>query len=214
MIAFWMLYALLVSGLIGVAALVTEQVCRLIGSPVRWAWLGALLAVLGLVALAPLRMAPPEVTLPAPSLAIPETSHAANGSQPLRWPSLMAALGTARATVAQPLRAAAALGEGDTGRALAAGWIVLSLALLGIAAATLLRSRGARRSWPLREVAGTPVRVAPTVGPAVLGLHRPEVVVPEWLLQAPPEEQRLVVMHEQEHIRARDPLLLAVGCLV
>ncbi|MBD0320961.1 MAG: hypothetical protein ICV87_11550, partial [Gemmatimonadetes bacterium] len=61
--------------------------------------------------------------------------------------------------------------------------------------------------------AGTPVRVAPRLGPAVLGLRAPEVVVPRWLLEAPPEEQRLVVLHEREHIRARDPLLLAGGCL-
>jgi hypothetical protein len=47
----------------------------------------------------------------------------------------------------------------------------------------------------------------------VLGVRAPEVVVPEWLLEAPPEEQRLVVLHEREHIRARDPLLLTAGCV-
>jgi hypothetical protein len=57
------------------------------------------------------------------------------------------------------------------------------------------------------------VRVAPRVGPAVLGVRRPEVVVPAWLLHASPEEQRLVVMHEAEHVRARDPLTLAAGCV-
>jgi hypothetical protein len=62
-------------------------------------------------------------------------------------------------------------------------------------------------------VAGAPVRVAPRVGPAVLGIRHPEVVVPAWLLAAPPEEQRLVVLHEAEHVRARDPLVLAAGSL-
>jgi hypothetical protein len=57
------------------------------------------------------------------------------------------------------------------------------------------------------------VRVSPRVGPAVLGIVHPEVVVPAWLLEAEPEEQRLVVLHEREHVRARDPLVLAAGCV-
>jgi hypothetical protein len=51
------------------------------------------------------------------------------------------------------------------------------------------------------------------VGPAVLGIRRPEVVVPAWLLGASPREQRLVVIHEKEHVRARDPLVLLAGCV-
>ncbi|MDQ3556701.1 MAG: hypothetical protein M3409_07970, partial [Gemmatimonadota bacterium] len=102
---------------------------------------------------------------------------------------------------------------GPAGRLLAAGWIALSLTLSTFAAATLLRSRGVRRGWPLREIAGTAVRVAPATGPAVLGIRHPEVVVPRWLLDASAEEQRLVVLHERAHVRARDPLVLAAGCL-
>lgn len=91
--------------------------------------------------------------------------------------------------------------------------MALSAAVLALAAVTVLRARRARRGWPLADVAGAHVRVSPRVGPAVLGVVRPEVVVPAWLLDAPAEEQRLVVLHEREHVRARDPLLLAAGCL-
>ena len=91
--------------------------------------------------------------------------------------------------------------------------MALSAAVLALAAVTVLRARRARRGWPLADVAGAHVRVSPRVGPAVLGIVRPEVVVPEWLLEAPAEEQRLVVLHEREHVRARDPLVLAAGCL-
>jgi hypothetical protein len=111
------------------------------------------------------------------------------------------------------MQSAAALGEGVPGRALGAGWAALSLTLLAAVWLTLRRGRGACRRWPLHELAGTPVRVAPRLGPAVLGVRAPEVVVPEWLLEVSPEEQRLVVLHEREHIRARDPLLLAAGCM-
>jgi hypothetical protein len=47
----------------------------------------------------------------------------------------------------------------------------------------------------------------------VLGIRRPEVVVPAWLLGVSPREQRLVVIHEREHVRARDPLVLLIGCV-
>lgn len=213
MIASWMLYALLVSALVAAAAWVLEEVCRLVGLPVRFAWLGALLATMGLVALAPLRFAAPGPLVIMPSLAIPQSGHSAGQSEPTLWASLAGTIEAARAALAEPVLAAATLGDGATGKALTFGWIALSLGLLSLIVVTVLRSRGARRGWPLREIAGTPVRVAPMTGPAVLGLYRPEVVVPEWLLQAPPEEQRLVVLHEQEHIHAHDPLVLAAGCL-
>jgi hypothetical protein len=48
----------------------------------------------------------------------------------------------------------------------------------------------------------------------VVGIARPEIVVPRWLLQRSDAEQRMVVAHEAEHLRARDPLLLTLACLV
>jgi hypothetical protein len=47
----------------------------------------------------------------------------------------------------------------------------------------------------------------------VVGLSRPEIVVPGWLLERTADEQRLVLAHEREHVAARDPLLLAAGCV-
>jgi TonB family protein len=46
------------------------------------------------------------------------------------------------------------------------------------------------------------------VGPAVVGVVRPAIVVPRWTLAWAEPMQRLVVRHEGEHIRARDPLLI------
>ena len=213
MIVSWMLYSLLVSALVAAAAWVLEEVCRLVGRPVRWVWLGALAATLALVALAPLRATTPAST----ALEGTVVSDAAGVQAERGGTGLLAALAEAmaeaRAILGEVLGSAVALGGRIPGEALAAGWIALSATLLAVAGATILRAHGARRRWPLHELAGTPVRVAPRLGPAVLGLRAPEVVVPRWLLEAPPEEQRLVVLHEREHIRARDPLLLAAGCL-
>ena len=45
----------------------------------------------------------------------------------------------------------------------------------------------------------------------MIGVLRPEIVVPRWLLDRNADEQRLVVTHENEHVRARDPLLLGMA---
>jgi TonB-dependent SusC/RagA subfamily outer membrane receptor len=44
-----------------------------------------------------------------------------------------------------------------------------------------------------------------------MGVVRPEIVVPRWLLHRTDDEQRLAVAHEEEHLRARDPILLCAG---
>ena len=210
MIASWMLYALLVSVLVAAGAWILEEVFRLRGMAVRFVWLGALLGTMAIVAAAPLRSSPPVMLRVTPSAASAETPSAREAD------GLVAAasrsLRTVRRELARGLGAAAALG-GGAGTGLGIGWIALSSLVLALTGATLLRARRARRAWPVAELSGERVRVAPAVGPAVLGVRRPEVVVPTWLLDAPADEQRLVVMHEQEHVRARDPLLLLVGCV-
>src|SRR5205085_276783 len=45
-----------------------------------------------------------------------------------------------------------------------------------------------------------------------IGVFHPAIVVPRWLLDCKVEEQRLVLAHEREHVRAHDSLLLAVAC--
>jgi TonB family protein len=40
---------------------------------------------------------------------------------------------------------------------------------------------------------------------------RPWIVLPRWTLELPEQELRLVVLHEEEHVRARDTLLLGTA---
>lgn len=210
MIAAWMLYALLVSLLLAGAAWTLEEVFRLRRLAVRFLWLGALLGTVAIPAAAPLRSRPPVVLRATESfdVAIPRVRPSADGLAARAAASLRAL----RVELNRGLDAAAEVG-GRAGTGLALGWIALSSLMLAITGATLLRSRRARRQWPVAELSGERVRVAPGVGPAVLGVRRPEVVVPAWLLEASPLEQRLVVIHECEHVRARDPLVLLVGCV-
>ena len=210
MIASWMLYALLVSLLVAAAAWTLEEVFRLRGLAVRFLWVGALLGTVAITAAAPLRSRPPVVLQATQSsdVAIPRERPAAEGLTERAAASLRAV----RMELNRGLHSAAALG-GRAGTGLALGWIALSSLMLAITGATLLRARRARRRWPVAELSGERVRVAPGVGPAVLGIRRPEVVVPAWLLAVSPREQRLVVIHEREHVRARDPLVLLAGCV-
>lgn len=213
MIAAWMLYGLLVSGMLALGAWLLEGAVRMRGGPVRLLWLGALIGTLALVALAPVRMDAPPPS-PAPGIAIPVSTARTAVARPDGVVEMATrALGAVRDGLGWPLRQAAEIGDGAVGRSLAAGWGLFSAVLLLVAAATALRVRRARRTWPRAEVAGEAARVAPGTGPAVLGILRPEIVVPAWLLKAPEDEQRLVVLHEREHVRARDPLVLAAGCV-
>jgi hypothetical protein len=165
MIVSWMLYSLLVSALVAAAAWVLEEVCRLLGRPVRWVWIGAMGATLALVALAPLR------TSAATSLAF--DASVVRRSAPLAaedgGTGVLAALTDAATAVrdlaGDTLREAATLGARIPAEALAGAWLALTAALLAVATGTLLRAGRERRRWPLHEVAGTPVRVAPRVGP-------------------------------------------------
>jgi bla regulator protein BlaR1 len=66
-----------------------------------------------------------------------------------------------------------------------------------------------------REFCGTSVLIAPDVGPAVVGLLRPRIVIPAWLLQESAARQQFVLAHEQSHLDARDPQMLTIAlCLL
>jgi bla regulator protein BlaR1 len=90
-------------------------------------------------------------------------------------------------------------------------WLASSLVLL----AGLLLSGGLlywrKRRWTQGTLCGTSILVAPDAGPAVVGLLRPLIVVPAWLLQESLARQRFVIAHEQSHLDARDPQLLTIA---
>jgi len=71
--------------------------------------------------------------------------------------------------------------------------------------------RRRRRAWAAAEVDGIPVLVSPDVGPAVVGLLRSRIVLPRWAVDADERARALVLEHEQEHVRAGDPRLLAAA---
>ena len=212
-VASWIAYSLLVGALLAATALGLEALCRLAGRPARAVWAGAIALTLALAALAPLRAAPKgALRLPAALTAdrIVSDLVAVRTIGPFE-------------TVVRVERALVAWTQGVLARAdrvvparldrgLGALWMIATGALVLLFGAVYLRFARARRRWPVAQLHGERVRIAPEAGPAVVGLARPEIVVPRWLLARSDEEQRLVLVHEREHVLARDPLLLAAAC--
>lgn len=218
MILAWMVFAALVSALAAAGAWALEGAGRLARMPVRFVWLAALVGSVALAGLGPARA--PVVTAPTPAPGGDEATAAASTlpalEAPAPRPGPAAVVSAARRALTWPVGMAAqasGVAGGWLGRLLGGVWAGLVVVMLGLGALTLRRYRAARRGWPERTVGGVAVRVSPSVGPAVLGLARPEIVVPSWLMARAPAEQRMVVLHEREHVRARDGWVLAAGWL-
>lgn len=195
MIAPWMLYCAAVGLLLSGGALALERALRACALPTRWAWLGALLLTLALPAA---MLVLPRGAPPAP----PQRTEVPAGLAGERMdPAELPLTGASR-----PRVDLAALD-----RPLLLGWGAASgttlLALLAMAA--VLRRR--RSGWRAAELAGVPVLISRDTGPAVVGLVRSRIVLPEWAAGADPERRDLLLEHETEHLRAGDPRLLAVG---
>ena len=76
-----------------------------------------------------------------------------------------------------------------------------------------MRLQRARRRWQPARLADDVILISDGLGPAVVGLFRTRLVVPQWVLNAPAERQRMILQHEREHVRARDHLLLGLAPL-
>jgi beta-lactamase regulating signal transducer with metallopeptidase domain len=180
-------YALITSACVAVAALAAEALLKQLGRPVRWAWVAGLALAVALPAFAPLRS--PE------SAAPPADASSVNALNAIAGISF------------NVVPAAPSVPE-IAGSALQVVWIAASALLALIAFGVHARFRRRRAQWSAATIGGEPVLVSDDDGPAVMGIVRPEIVVPRWLLARGDAEQRIVVAHEREHVRSGDPLLL------
>ncbi len=90
-------------------------------------------------------------------------------------------------------------------------WLLGSASLLAAALWTGRRLQRARRLWERRRLGSQEVLVSDGLGPAVLGLFHPVIVVPRWVFKLSPEKQEMILLHEREHQGARDPALLVLA---
>jgi beta-lactamase regulating signal transducer with metallopeptidase domain len=211
----WMMYAALVGGLLAGAAAAVDRLARLAGRPTRWIWVGAMLASIALAALEPHRtVGTHAVTISVPGLTpVSQTMVVANPW----WVSLRLWFADVRGLLDAPLATVAAalarLPVSAIGLTIGA-WVLVSATLAAVLLLVHMRFARAARQWPVAELHGTRVRLSSSTGPVVIGLIRPEIIVPRWLLDRSPAEQRVVLDHESEHISARDAFVLAGACVV
>jgi TonB family protein len=203
MIASWMIYIVLASAAAATAAAIIERALRATHLPVRLVWIAAIcFPVVAALASARLAQSPqtPNPVLPASNLSRGLVLR--DQSQDSRFfprPLSIAVSPNSRLAMLD-----------STLLALWMTGCVLTLGLFGGAAVRLRRIRSAAED---REIGGVPVSVTPSTGPLVVGVLHPHILVPRWILDLDSSEQQLVVAHEQEHLRARDPALLALGAL-
>lgn len=218
LVASWTTVSVLVSGSLLALALLVQQLVR--GAvPQRLVWSVALAASAVLAATQPWRRA----TVHPAAIAMPPTPAAGTATEPAAGPSLLArARHTVRGVPALAAQVTVSASMATAGVLRTAPspvqwfvvvvWPVATLVLFGIGAWSYRRQRRAVQRARQATIAGQPVLVTASVGPAVFGVRQPRIIVPAWLLTRTADEQRLVVQHEQAHIDAHDPLLLLGAC--
>jgi bla regulator protein BlaR1 len=101
------------------------------------------------------------------------------------------------------------------GAVIPVAWAALSLILLSNLRLSVWTLRRNERFWRTGSLAGHRVSFSPGFGPGVIGAQHPRIVLPEWILDVAPELQRVILLHEIEHVRSGDTrLLLAAVILV
>lgn len=190
----WMAYAALVGAIVAVAGLAMERLAAAVGRPRRIAWL---------------------VALPL-AVAIPLTGGWDGSAQPAADSAATPVV--IDGAVVVDLRSATPplpVPQGRaTGRIALLGWVAGSLASLAVLGSVLVMVARGRRRWERRRVNGADFYVSRRFGPALVGVARPEVVIPSWVLQLEPGARDAIIRHEAEHARARDHLVLLYGGLL
>lgn len=211
MIALWMAYAVAVALALGLAAAAAERGLRLADRQARGVWVAALAGAVVLPAAAYVfgPVSPLSDLLAAVGASGGARADGAGGSG-------LAALLTSALAGVGPASSASGGGSGPAAlaRELAVSlegpllllWGLLSAFLGARLAVGWWRARR-RPGWRRERIDGRPVLVAPDVGPALLGLLRTEIVVPEWFREISPDLRQLALRHEEEHRRSRDPWL-------
>ncbi len=197
MLLAWMAYSVLFGVLVSAAALAVERVAATWGRAQRFVWVGALVAA---------------VAAPSTFASRPRTLALGAAREPAGISTVVDADVAVPFDARMPTRESLA---SRVSRIIAASddlmlrvWVLASLAGVALIVRATIGLRRRRVRWRRVDVDGVSVLVSPNVGPAVVGALAPRVVIPQWSLSLAPSARALMLRHEVEHIRARDPLLL------
>lgn len=176
----WLLYSLFVGGLLTLAAWQASRALGRTRRGSRWVWV---IASVAMVLLPVLALIPSEQPVTPGGLEPVWSRVALPGPEVLTAPS-------------EPLSPLLWIGAS----LFALGWLMVSQA-------SLARERA---TWRRVELQGVSVALSESFGPAVVGVLRPEIVLPRWATMLPPDQLALVLQHEREHLERQDSRLLAL----
>lgn len=196
----WMIYVVLVTLTLSMAALAAERAAKVRRAATRWVWAAALVGSLML----PMVIATVSIRLPGALKSTASTSIVLRNTTSIPMPHALLDL-----EVAQPYATSAHI---DT--LIRDIWVATSvlMSLILTLGSVLLHRR--KRGWSEGRLCGEHVLIAPDAGPAVVGLMHSYIVVPAWLQQASEEQQQCTIAHERSHLHARDPQLVAFALLL
>ena len=197
MIGYQLIYATIVGLPLALAAALVAWLVRRSGWPERGVWLVALCVALALP-LAPLLLTDAAV----------EGAGGAPAAEVVKAPGPMVETGVLRLPTVVLIEAPP---ESRSDTVLLVAWLFVSLVLAVRWLAAARRLARAAGSWRPCTLDGVQVWLTPDLGPAVSGLARPRILVPTWLRSLPSVQRSLVLLHETEHVRARDPVLLTLA---
>ena len=201
MITTWMMYCVAVSSLLALTALASEYCLRLRGVPLRWLWSGALL---GCLTLSVIPWAQPTPAINSTGVAADEVVSVAGSllatASSVRWSP--GAIGLPTAFASDRVR---------SGQLSTLLWGLLSIAGILFLLGGQRKLRRQRRMWRRVTEDGIDALVSRDTGPAVVGFVDPAIVIPEWVFAMDARQRGLILMHEEEHLRARDSLHLALA---
>jgi TonB family protein len=186
----WLIYCVMIAGLLTLGAVAWERSARWSGRAARWGWVAALAG---------------SVTLPWLLRLLPERGWAEG------VPSAAGALRLEPLGLASGAASASAWSAQDIGLAL---WLTASALVLAYVALLLTRLLRATRRWRMEELEGGPVLMTESVGPAAVGVRRGMVVLPAWVMDLDAELRSLLLRHERAHVDAGDPRLLLAGLVL
>lgn len=195
----WMLYVMFITALLSAAALAAERAARLRRGRTRWIWVLTILASLGIPSVIA------SVSIQVPSLVTPTISRRITALRE------MTSVPVAPLTWVRE-RTVNTAGARNLNRILQRSWTAVSAALFVALLLNGVQVFWRKQRWKMGVIAGARVYIAPAAGPAVVGLLRPRIVVPTWLVETHPSHQTMVIAHEQAHLAGHDPQVLTV-CL-
>ena len=191
-----MAYGFVLGLLLSGGALFVDRGLRSMGLPTRWVWLAAM-AGIGFLPVASLLNPSPAEPEPTLGAVIPMdalyriwegTAASTDGTWDLLWGGIDPPLGLL--------------------------WFGTSLLVILLFSGGTLRLHRQSRSWPSARVRGQDLLISDGLGPAVVGLLRPNIVLPHWALSLEKEEMEMILFHEVEHRRVKDPAVLALGIVL